>query len=654
MRDLLIIPKKTVKRIVYYKALLLVVSAFLIAGCSKTKKEEEVATGEAVELIFKVEGVDSDISLPNLKSSAGRSNYVLLPEEEKPNEETFIKDDVFFAVKSDMSADQSGFEELLKPGTRSVSMENNTKYRLLVYTNANALVASIEVTTGQVQHISVTSGTTYKWYAYSYNTSASIPAPNTVNPVLTTPTSTPLLYASGTITPTALGTVLPILFKHQLTHYKVEVKESTGFRAILATTGEFSNSNIIKTGTFNILTGELPQGALTSANITTLNFVNETEGGVNKRVAHHYSADHGLATWGVKINSLNVQYTSTTTRPISGSSLPNDGYVSFSFGTTPYFKPGYLLKGTLEITFSLPRMHILPFSNAANGDGYRLGPNSGAGKFLGTATNFGPTSKYVPIKEIYIDPPTNDNLASTLSSSWTRFKNRMSDPATYPDVLVLANNYNYWDAECWVLINNYINRGGNVFYTQDAGGAESYAATGISNILGQSVGMVLNTENYTVYKFTDTYEALIDSTILMGPFGDVRNYHWGQDRLGASYVTGYTGNNVIAYSTHSQNDGPPSQAGMVLFRHKTKGFFFAGDGGFFLYDNISASNTTREPFRINSSNFPITAGYGTAATSNSPGKGTPAGGFTIANSMMFGNVMAWMLNRAHYYGINRN
>ena len=657
---LLIIPKDMFKATFCYNIFLLIVSVVLITGCSKTKKEEEVDAGEAVDLIFKVEGVDSDITMPNTKSSAANTNYVLLPTNAEENQETFVKDDLIFNVRSDQSADESGFEDLKKYGTKSVPMGNGIRYRLMVYTQANVLVASIEVTAGEAKNVGVTSGQTYKWFAYSYNTSDAIPAPNATNPVLTTPTTTPLLYASGQITPTAPGTVLPITFKHQLTQLRMEIKESSGFRAILSATGEFGLDDYVKTGTFNILTGAI--GTLASANVSTVNFTTEAGASGTKQVMHYYTADHGINYYTVKVNSLKVQYTSTTQRTLNSNSFPNGGYTgAFGFGPTPVNKKGYVLKGTLDITFALPTMRILPFSNGNASDGYRLDPATAAGAFLREPANFGPTSKYVGIKSLTIDPPSTATLAVGSSTGWNRFKALMTNPATYPDVLIVANWFNYLDDACWDLVKQYIDRGVNVLYTHDDATLEgTYAARGIGNIMGSPVSLERNVESYGVYKVTDTPTGAADLDILNGPFGDARPYHIGQDRVGTSYVTGYNGPNAIVYSNHAQNKTAPSKPGMVFFRHKTKSFFFVGDGGFYLNEKVTAvTSFTEDPFRFNpATKFPALAQYGQAAVNGSPAYGTPGtnvnGGFTIANSIIFGNMMAWMLNRAHYHGINRN
>ncbi len=652
MRALLIIRKNLFRETFYFNILLWLVSIALITSCSKTKED---AIGETIDLIVKVEGVDSDITMPNTKSAA-RSNYVLLPTDEEAQPSTVTKDDVAFISKSEVQPDKEGFDLKREVyATKSTPMDPGIKYRLLVYTMSNVLVSSVEVTAGQAQRISVTSGATYKWRAYSYNTSDPIPAPDPNNPEVMTPTATTLLYAKGEITPTAPSNILAITFKHQLTQLRVVVKDGSGFRSVISVDGQIGDPNLIKTCAFDLLAGEKKAGTTVPANVSTLDFAPETVQGVTRQVARCYTSDQNIASYGLWINSMKIQYTSTVDRTIT------DGGGYFAFGIDPWIKTGYILQGTLDIVFRLPTMTILPFSNA--NAPYRLDPGSAAGEFIRDARNFGPTSNYVRISGLNIVAPSTATLAHESSVGWTRFKNLMTNPATYPDVLIIANWFNYLDDASWDLVKQYIDRGGNVFYLHDEPDPlyEKYAQRGIGNILGQTVSMSDIGESWGVYKFTDTPEGAADVEILNGPFGDVRPFHWGQDRVGSGYINGYIGNNVIAYSTHSQNYKAPSPAGMAFFRHKTKGFFFVGDGGFYLNANSTSTvvDYLQYPFRINpSTKFPILDPYGVRAQTGSPTLGQPGknvnGGYTIANSMMFGNIMSWMLNRAHYHGINRN
>ncbi|MEN5232968.1 fimbrillin family protein [Sphingobacterium faecium] len=633
----------------------------LFASCSKTKNEL-ILQDDTANLLIKIEGVSEALTTSSLKASAG-SSMGMLSTANILRSETFTKDDLVLEAFCSQDINSRGFDQeqprKLRAATTS-PMENNIKFRIMLYTSDNMLVSSLEGKVGESLKIPAVPNKTYKWYAYSFNTTDAISAPNNTNPVITTPTNTPLLYAQGTIVAGNETTALPITFKHQLAQIKVEVKESTGIRAILGITGSFSRNDYVQTSTFDLRTGE-NTGSLFSANVTDLNFLTEIAADTVKKVAKYYTANTDLVAYSVKINSLEIQYTSTTTRSLTPSNLPNNGEVSFSFSSTTGSKKGYVLKGTLQMSFILPTMKILPFSNSLDSDGYRFGTNTAAGAFLRTSTNFGPTSQYVKVRSLNIVAPTSANEATTGTTGWNRFKALMSNPADYPDILVVANWYNYLNDEGWDLLKTYIDRGGNVLYTHDEPDPvyEKYAQRGIGNILGQTVSMSDVTEFYGIYKFTDTQDGANDTEILNGPFGDVRPYNWGQDRVGTSYVNGYTGDNVIVYSNHSQIHKPLTIPGMCFFRHKTKGFFFVGDGGFYNNPNGNSSQNsfTDFPFRINlTTKFPILANFGDAPQLGSPTYGTVSGTgkFTIANSMVFGNIMAHMLNRAHYYGINRD
>lgn len=55
--------------------------------------------------------------------------------------------------------------------------------------------------------------------------------------------------------------------------------------------------------------------------------------------------------------------------------------------------------------------------------------------------------------------------------------------------------------------------------------------------------------------------------------------------------------------------------------------------------------------------FPIVEGYRAGATSNSPSYSTvayrTADNFSIANSLIFSNLINQFINKVHYYGINK-
>lgn len=143
----------------------------------------------------------------------------------------------------------------------------------------------------------------------------------------------------------------------------------------------------------------------------------------------------------------------------------------------------------------------------------------------------------------------------------------------------------------------------------------------------------------------------------------------GQDRVGTVYVQqGCAGNNAIVYSHKSQNLAAPSTSGMAFFRHKTKNFFFVGDGGFVANpwssgDYGGAASWSAYAFRTKGGtgldkDFPIVSMYGKAAAFNSPiyyapHKGAVVGTYPVVNSMIFGNILAWMLEQATFYPVKR-
>ncbi len=656
-----------------------IIFTLLLVGCSKNKEVDSPLTGDLVNLSVLVQGVKSPDISTSMRASIGNQIGLHIPE--KRNSVTLFEDDVFFDIISeeeDLPSDidfNSSINGRVKYAA-DVPMENGIKYRLMLYNaTSDEFYASVEATIGVPQHISVIPDQQYNWYAYSYNTNEAIPPPsNLTTPSIVTPTANTLLYASGTITATTDDTALPITFAHQLTQLRVEVKE--GIRSILTTVGSFAQSDYIQTCSFNLKDGT--KGTLSSVGITSLQFSAYTKNDTVMRVAQYYTANDEISSYDVNISSISLQYTSTSTRMLD-TGLPGSGNLSFSFPTTPSSKKGYVLKGALKLSFLIPQMKIQTFSNSANDNGYRLGPTTNAYLFLMDANNFGANANStVKSKSFVITPPTPDNLGDATNAARTKFNNLLNNPANYPDILVFANYHDYASYEGHELMNKFLLAGGGIFYTHDDAGLEDSdkGSPGLSLIL-DSPGALLqkHTESYSVYPFVNTLKGANDGVILGGPFqpplpdplpsplptptnsslnsppriSPLSWYYWGQDRIGTSYITDISNENVIIYSNQPSNHAPNTFTNQGSFlRHNTKNFFFAGDGGFFLGRPAYATSTTREPFRINATtHIPILAAFGNAYS------GSPAGSWQIANSFVFGNAMAYMMNRIHYYGINR-
>jgi len=648
------------KMFAYGGALLAMILIF--TGCSK-KLENEVPELGGSGLTFKVMGVEGAPIVSN-KLGATNSSVYLAVENNVVNKQTITSEDVVFDFISEQSANTADFDEVNVGNASSksklaatVPMGQAIRYRVLVYTTdaTPVCIANVEATVGKAQHVSVTPGKAYKWYAYSYNTSSPIATPDASNPVLTTPTRTPLLYDSGTITANADGTILPVVFKHQLTQLSVQIAmaPTDSLRAVKEISAVFSG-NPIKARSFNVLTGQ-QSGEFTVHDVGALEFTPETVNNRKMAIARgYYTADASYTSFAVKFSSLNIQNTKNTPLDVV-SSLPSGGLVTFK--TFSGANKGSVLLGRGEISVVLPQITIWAYSNDNNNGAYRLKTGTGARMFLDAAVNFGPGSRFVKTK----NPPI---ITSTIHSSTGGLATMLSNPLNYPDILIIANYHDYINDASFAAVRKYLDAGGHVFYTQDElEGSNSPAERFLTSLFGQTVKTAKPAETSGVYRMNHSAAANADSTILNGVFGDARPYYWGQDRSGTVYMTGYTGTNITVYSTYSENDRPNTlDHGTCFFKHKNKNFFFVGDGGFFANDSGTSSTSNLEnPFRIHPANAgatlaftPIITRYGQAATSTAVSGSKPAGSWDIANSMAFGNVMAWMMDRVSYYGVNRN
>jgi len=625
-------------------------------GCSKLESDN-VVRGSAV-LRFKVEGANSTIVLPKLKSSLG--NMVGLSDVEE-HKENILNDGFALDIMSNQKS-ISGFvseeakEKINKIAADIVPLEANIRYRLLVYTLSNELVASIEAEVGKEQHISVTPGQSYKWRAYSYNTTTPMPTFSAASPVIETPTSTSLLFDKGDDTGVISndGTVLPIVFKHQLTQINVQIGMHSfdHFRSVTEVTAEFIG-DVIKKRSFNVFTGDM-EGVLVPVDVGPLSFTSLVAGSNKTMIAKgYYTADPGYTSYSVKVNSLKIQSTALAERDLTPSlPTPSGGVVGqINFVSFSGANKGSILLGEMQISIVIPRMSILAISNNNWDGGYRLGPTTPSGLFLADLTNFGPNSQYVRTDGI-----TVESINYSLGLVNTRFAVKTN----YPDILYLACDGDYLSAADWTAVKLYLQRGGTVYHGQD--NTASLASAFMRDIFQCTTGELQRPgQNEGTYKFTDTPEALADTEVLKGPFGDVTGNYWGQDRTGTVYFTNYSPEflgNAIIYSDHAQNYAaitPLTTPRACYFRHKTLNYFFIGDGGFTLW--YAGANYGQFPFRTDAANLPIVEGYGHGAFINSPAYPTVAfrtnGSFPIANSLMFGNLINQFINRVHYNGIDR-
>lgn len=209
----------------YFFTYLLLLSYMFFIACKR--EDNSPSTGEAVGVEISVSGINNTLfqtasSQPTTKASAKSSASNTAEHIEK-----------FDNFSWSLTA---GEDEIASPATKAtaspskkaVSMQTGKKYRILFYevNGANEIFrASEEITASSSRYLmKLAPNITYKWYAYSYDDTGSIPLPtNTSDPQIETRIDAPFLFDQGTVTTSpAAEHRVDIEFEHQIT--KVEVK----------------------------------------------------------------------------------------------------------------------------------------------------------------------------------------------------------------------------------------------------------------------------------------------------------------------------------------------------------------------------------------------------------------------------------------------
>jgi hypothetical protein len=381
------ITKKSINRAVLAGFFLPAMLAAAFTGCSQddSKAADAAGQGEA-QVTLSVGGIAEGTS-ESLEKAAAQTQTVVVP------------------------ADNSGMlmECTLEPTaaskTRSTTpMTTGNKYRFAVLNNTtNAVVAENVFTSGTAGYLmGLTGSTLYKYVAVSYNSTTD---PGTLGAVGGAPASinniapsTDLLYASGTFTTAASGSVaVPITFSHKFSQVTAVASASynnwtigvgstlaatlaTGYTANLATaSGTLSSTGTTATQSFDFSTATadtLVSSAarpvyVAGASSVTLNFANITIGGTaytNKSVTFPQTLAGG-SSYTLKIkfrtaifagcniywngSKLTFDASGTTTRQnymgvvfkwgalVGVSPARTSSSLNFVAGSTPIYVPSY-------------------------------------------------------------------------------------------------------------------------------------------------------------------------------------------------------------------------------------------------------------------------------------------------------------------------
>lgn len=522
-----------------------------------------------------------------------------------------------------------------------VKMDDGVKYRVLLFnTTTNRMEKAVVATAGVALEIDVFEGQTYKWYAYSYNSSdqADLGSIDLETPNIYSQPDMPLLYASGEVTSVHGSTPISINFQQQMAQLRVEVDTKGMFADIVDISANYA-ANTIKGGEFNLLTGAFQGNLYTDESIGLLNFTNKDADSEQVKVASYYTADVNTKSFEVEFFDLKVKLMNGTTETLT-EKFPDGGTVVF--GDYTGSSKGKILNGVMKMWKVFPRKTILHVEgNSAYSYGASV-PTLASGAFLRNPYNFGPQSNYMRVEGFnHVVIPADAG----------KLQAQLANPATYPDV-VIAGMFAGFNAADYDALYNYIERGGVVFLMVETEtiNVENF----MSKLFGTKIDAVINDVAGAVYKMTTE-----DPDVLNYCFGDVRGVYWGQDGSHSLYLKGIPESAVVTYTGSSRNRPPAT--GLTMFRHKTKHFFYVGDTSFLScnHQNGEYPNYIYFPFATTSDghDFPVPKSkFGAAAISGAPDY--PQFNYInytkVYNSVIFGNVFARLVATSHYMGINRN
>lgn len=188
-----------------------------------------------------------------------------------------------------------------------------------------------------------------------------------------------------------------------------------------------------------------------------------------------------------------------------------------------------------------------------------------------------------------------------------------------PDIVIRAYDNIMYDA-VGAAIKAYVEAGGVFIDFNDNNNVSNaavkalYGTTATSNTNSSNPGELISILN-------------VDDEIVKGPWGDLAGKSWREDASYSQGVTNVPLNDIIVYSVSNSNSKP------LIFRDKTRKYFYIGDGGFL--SGAAAASSCCYPFRLDSNNLPTT--------------GYQNDGY---NAHFFANVITWALRQAATNGIN--
>lgn len=656
-------------------AIFSIVIVLLVAACSKEKSD--IATADTgTKMVIKVNGI-LGTDVPNVISGKAIASA-----ENRAQSSSTKHSSAGFTV--DATAEQipmnsmQGATQLIKSATAEIGKANTNlmaatqpmtqdfTYRILIYNKANGtLWKTVQATAGTELQLDVEKGGNYIWYAYSYNNTETLPQPaNTASPSIDAPVNKDLLYASGEIsipvTPAGESHAYPIAitFGHKMAQVSVKIDGTilAQYASINGIKASFDRNDYLKKGTFNI-----KGNSMSDLTVVTTTDIFTAASPTNIWEANYYTADPAaLTSYKVKVTDLPVTFNNVdasmanrnlATYSNATMAAPN---IEFTFNfTSP--AAGQRLLGVAKLSYTAAQRRILHYTTTALTNGYGYAAQSGEGwKFINADNNFGTAANSL----LRVQKPWSGTTAASTNAGSVNYANTQAEFRSKldenPDVVIIGYNAGIESASTQTALIDYINRKGVVIMmierSDNAPSVQTFMRT-FFNDNGITAAQSAYGSGGTMYRINN-----VNDEIINGVFGDLRGKLWGED-FGETMVLGNmsasTLSQIEVYSSGRGINRTPTAAYdnyVTMFKHKTKGLFFVGDGGFISNPRALTSNpdgftdANRCPFGTDDDNRPKPRLYGTA------GNGYTTRQDYAWNSNLFGNAVYWAVKRAELDG----
>ncbi|WP_270088427.1 hypothetical protein [Sphingobacterium sp. SYP-B4668] len=318
-----------------------IVFTLFFSGC--TKEGNKTGNRLPTEVEINVGGI-ADQPLQNFVSTRVQQSSIVPMKSGSTTsaiqEEDF--DEFSWSLSPDVASTQLHASSLKLKGAAATKtkMGIGKKFRILFYEVANAneiFRESVEITVASQRYLhTLAAGVTYKWYAYSYDDTQSIPLPSNLNsPDIESRTDAPLLYDQGTITVGAVADPrIDIEFDHQIAKVEVKVDGLQVFANSFVTLAARFNNLPLVTKNFSLKQGTLASTALTTTNFNgVLNFVDDGSTAVKKSTNVVYTAV--LTSMPILFTGITIKKSGTDVVLVDPGT-PRNAIVS-GFSTDPKF-----------------------------------------------------------------------------------------------------------------------------------------------------------------------------------------------------------------------------------------------------------------------------------------------------------------------------